>query len=84
MSGRTTPAPGKREHWSAYDPDTLRRILVEDAVASHATELTWMIGALARIAKEAKRPVEEVFLDITGEVTGMGLPMPMQSGPISR
>jgi hypothetical protein len=79
---RTTPAPGKREHWSAYDLDTLHRILVEDAVASHATDLPWMIGALGRIAKETKRPVEEVFLDIAGEVAGMGLPMPMHSGVI--
>lgn len=84
MSTRTTPAPGQREHWSKYDPETLRRILVEDAVASHATELSWMVGALARIAKETKRPVEDVFVGIVTEVEEMGLPMPLQSGPISR
>jgi hypothetical protein len=84
MSARTTPAPGEREHWTKYPPETLHRMLVEDAVAAHATDLAWMVGALARIAKDTRRPVEDVFSAVVAEVESLGAHMPMHSGPIGR
>lgn len=83
MSARTTPAPGQREHWSTYDANTLHRILVEDAVASHATDLKWFTGALQRIQQITKRPLEEIFAAVVTEVESFGMHMPMHSGPIS-
>lgn len=79
---RTTPAPGKREHWSTYDPGTLHRILVEDAVQAHATDLAWMVGAIARMAELTKRPAEEVFRAVVMEVESLGAHMPVASGPV--
>lgn len=79
---RTTPAPGQREHWSAYDATTLHRILVEDAVQAHATDLKWMTGALQRIQQLTKRPLEEVFQAVVMEVASLGAHMPIASGPI--
>jgi hypothetical protein len=83
VSARTTPAPGQRDHWSNYGANTLHRILVEDALAAHATDLKWLIGALQRIQQITKRPLEEVFAAIVTEVESMGMHMPMHSGPIA-
>lgn len=79
---RTTPAPGKRDHWSTYDPTTLHRILVEDAVQNHATDLPWMVGAIARMAEVTKRPAEELFQAVVMEVESLGARMPIASGPM--
>lgn len=79
---RTTPAPGKREHWSAYDANTLHRILVEDAVQAHATDLAWMTGAVQRIQQLTRRSLEEVFVAIVMEVESLGAHMPIASGPM--
>jgi hypothetical protein len=83
MSARTTPAPGQREHWSDYDANTLHRILVEDALAAHATELKWAVGAYSRIGKLTGKGAEAAFAAVREEVNEMGMPMPMHSGPIS-
>lgn len=82
MTARTTPAPGQREHWSKYSPEDLHRILVEDAVASHATDLPWAVGAYARIAKLTRRSIEDAFLAVVQEVETMGLSVPLHSGAV--
>jgi Flp pilus assembly protein TadB len=43
-----------------------------------------MVGALARIAKDTRRPVEDVFSAVVAEVESLGAHMPLHSGPISR
>jgi preprotein translocase subunit Sss1 len=79
---RTTPAPGEREHWSKYSPTELHRILVEDAVAAHATDLPWAVGAYARIAKLTRKPIEDAFQAVVQEAATLGVDMPMHSGAI--
>ncbi len=82
---RTTPAPGQREHWASYDANTLHRILVEDAVLSHATDLKWAVGAYSRIGQLTRRGAEAAYTAVLDEVetiTGVRH-MPIQSGPIA-
>lgn len=82
MSARTTPAPGQREHWSKYSPEELHRILVEDALAVHATDLPWAVGAYARISKLTRKPIEDAFQAVVQEVATFGATMPMHSGAV--
>ena len=79
---RTTPAPGRRDHWTGYDATTLHRMLVEDAVQNHATDLAWMTGALQRIQQLTKRSLEDVFTAVVMEVESLGAHMPIASGPM--
>jgi len=84
MATRSTPPPDQREHPSAYDDVTLMRILVEDAVMSHATELRWFTAAIATLARRTRKPAEQVFIDLCDEVEAITghRHLPMHSGKI--
>jgi len=70
-------SPEGRKHPSKYSPDELHRTLVEDAVRSHATDLTWATLAYRRIGRlrhgsegvGAERAFLAVLADVT-ELTG--------------
>jgi hypothetical protein len=82
MADRTTPAPGQREHWSNYDAATLHRILVEDAIQAHATDLKWAVAAYSRIGQLTRKGAEEAYTAVRDEVIALGGHMPIASGPV--
>ena len=80
MSANLTPEG--RRGVETYSAGELHRMLVEDAVQNHATDLAWMTGALQRIQQLTKRSLEDVFTAVVMEVESLGAHMPIASGPM--
>lgn len=82
---RTTDAPDRRQPVAAYTATELHRILVEDAVLSHATELRWAIAAYTRIGQLTRRGSEDAYLAVLDEVETLSghRALPVYSGPLT-
>lgn len=74
-----------RDHPRTYDPDTLHRLLVQDAVQMRATDLAWAVAAYERIAERRRISVDAAFTAVVDEVESLTghRRMPLHSGAVS-
>lgn len=63
-----TLTPEGRRGVETYSADELHRMLVEDAVKSHATYLPWAISAYQRIGERSGKGPEAAFQAVLDEV----------------
>lgn len=66
MSANLTPEG--RKGVEAYDAAELHRLLVEDAVKSHATHLPWAVAAYLRIGERTGKGAEAAYQAVLDEV----------------